>query len=535
MNPQPENPDLSAALAPIWARRWLILFVVITATVATYGYSDGQERVYRASTQVFVQASQLDQLLSSAQNLGTDRNVQNQARLLESRSTADAVSQRVMVPGGAAALQQAVSSTASAGADFVAVAAEWRDPRQAALIANAFADEFVRLRSADLRDQIARSLAASRRQLARIPRGQSNAEQRQATQAAVRQLELAQTLPAGNAQRVDPAIVPTRAVSPRPKRAALFACALSLLLMLAGAFGLDRFDRRVKRVDDIPKLYGSVLLTALPHSRSPTLQDEQGAVLPPELKESFRGLHTGLALASIDEPLKVIVVTSAIPGEGKSMVARNLALAYREWGKSVAVVDADLRRPVLRRLFGIEEEGAGFTGVLTGEQELKKAVQDVPVNVQGLETLDLISGGVTANGAVADAASAEKSAGRLSLLAAGATPANPQAVLSARRVTAIMDELAKTHDIVIIDTPPLLAVSDAVPLIELADGVVVVARIGLTTREAASRLVEMMNRIPSANLLGIVANDITDFGARSGYAYGYGYGYQSNADVPTKV
>lgn len=528
MNPEAENSNLSAAVASVWVRKWLILLVVIAATVLTYVYSNGQDRVYRASTQVFVEASQLDQLLSSAQNFGTDRNVQNQARLLESRGTADAVSQRITVPGGAEALRTAISSTASAGADFVVVSAKWGDPRLATSIANAFADEFVRRRSADLRGQITDALSAARRQLARIPEGPSNATQRQTALATIRQLELAQTLPSSNAQRVDPATVPTRPVSPRPRRAALFAFGLSLLLMVAVALGLDRFDRRLKRVEDITKHFGSVLLTALPHTRNPTMQDEHGAVLPPELKESFRGLRTNLALASIDEPLKVLVVTSAIPGEGKSMVARNLALAYREWGQSVAVVDADLRRPTLPGLFGVEAEGVGFTGVLTGEQPLEAALHDVPVSVEGLETLERIRGGATPGDSVTNGAAPGERTGRLSLLAAGETPANPQAVLAARRATEIIDELTKTHDIVIVDTPPLLAVSDAVPLVEHADGVLVVARIGLTTRDAVGRLVETMSRIPNANWLGIVANDLAEFG-RSEYAYGYGYAAKPRA------
>ena len=158
--------------------------------------------------------------------------------------------------------------------------------------------------------------------------------------------------PTGTRQ-VSPAVTPSQPASPKPVRDAIFAFVLGLALAIAVAFGLARFDRRIKEPEDLARHYGLPLLGALPHSSDPAPRRGSIVGLGPEFQEAFGFLRTNIQLLSLDAPPRSIVVASALPGEGKSTVVRSLAIGFAEAGKRVAVVEADLRRPMQGGLFGI--------------------------------------------------------------------------------------------------------------------------------------------------------------------------------------
>jgi Mrp family chromosome partitioning ATPase len=251
------------------------------------------------------------------------------------------------------------------------------------------------------------------------------------------------------------------------------------------------------------------------------------ATLSPEFRESFRVLRTNIELAQLDTPPRTIVVSSATPGEGKSTVVRNLALAFRETGKRVAVVECDLRHPALGKLFGVPG-GPGFTDVLSHGATLDEVTVRVAAAVPGFDELirlDVersVAAGTRTNGSNGGNGHSAHG-GAVTLLLSGARPANPPAVLASDRVTEVLDRLRDAHDVVLIDSAPLLAVTDTVPLLRYADAAIFVGRLGVTTRDTAKRLARFLERIPDVNLLGVVANDLSQFEA-AGYGYGYGYG-----------
>jgi Mrp family chromosome partitioning ATPase len=236
-----------------------------------------------------------------------------------------------------------------------------------------------------------------------------------------------------------------------------------------------------------------------------------------------------LALASPDRPLRKLVVTSAVPLEGKSSLVRNLALVYREAGMRVAVIEADLRRPTLSALFNVDTD-VGLADALAGPADPIHALQAVDTAAEPGSVL-------TALRAPADQASTREgysngngngngdatghAAGGLGLITGGPRPANPGELLAAHQFKSLLDHLAATHDIVLIDTPPLLAVSDAIPLVEEADGTVVVSRIGKSTFSEARRVTDLLDRMPGARVLGVVANDAPDAVIGSRYDYYY--------------
>jgi Mrp family chromosome partitioning ATPase/capsular polysaccharide biosynthesis protein len=515
------TPHLADYARPLWSRKWLIVVAVIAATGAVYAYYNHQAKVYRASTLVFVKDPG-DPVSGVPSLQSTDRSVSNQASLLYSRDIAAQVKDKIGYRGTASDLLKRVSLTSRTGEDFVNVSARGRSPREAADIANAYARQFVELVNNSQSSRVKRALELTRTQLKSVPKGPAAQATRAALNDQIHRLELVLDVPPDLTHQVDPAAAPSFPASPRPKRNALFAFVLSLLLATAAAFGLERFDRRLKRPEDFERAYGKALLAILPHTGDPAPLKHDGAALSPEFREAFRVLKTNIELARLDDPPRTIVISSAMPGEGKSTVTRNLALAFRETGKRVAVVEGDLRHPALAKLFGVHS-GPGLTEILTDDVRLSEVTLPVATTLPGFDELSRLTEGAE-NGNGNGVGPTGERPGSVTLLLAGAKPANPPAVLASARVVEVIDALRESHDIVLIDSAPLLAVTDTVPLLRYADAAIFVGRLGVTTRDTAKRLSEFLARIPDAAVLGMVANDLSQFEA-TGYGYGYGYGY----------
>jgi Mrp family chromosome partitioning ATPase len=533
MDTEPTNkPHFADYVRPLWSRKWLIILTVALATGGVYGYYASKPKVYTSATLVYVKDPG-DPVTGTPSLQSTDRSVSNQASLLYSRDTAATVARKIGFRGTADELLKRVSITSRQGQDFVNVVADGTTPTEAARIANAYAREFVGFINSSQSDRVKRALDLTRKQLAELPRGPATSAARDTLSEQIRRLELAASVPPTITRQVDPALPPGSPSEPKPVRNALFAFALSLLLAVGAAFGLERFDRRLKRPDQVEDAVGLPLLAVLPHTDKPALVKHDEAALGPEFQEAFRVLRTNVELARLDAPPRTIVVTSAIPGEGKSTVVRNLALAFRETGKRVAVVDGDLRHPAVGSLFGAPA-GPGLTDVLRHEAELSEVTVEIGAAMPGFDDLvelELERGasvnGQTGNGGV------KTRTGAVTLLLSGPPPANPPAVLGSERVVSVLDEVREHHDIVLIDSAPVLAVTDTVPLLRYADAAIVVSRLGVATRETAKRLVDFMGRVPDVDLLGVVANDLSHFEA-AGFGYGSGYGYGYGYDEASK-
>jgi Mrp family chromosome partitioning ATPase len=321
---------------------------------------------------------------------------------------------------------------------------------------------------------------------------------------------------------VEPAAIPAAPSSPKPLRNALFALLISLVGSIALAYGLERFNRRLKTPDEMESAYGRSLLSVLPHTDEPVPFHNGAPALGHDFREPFRILRTNIELESLDAPPRTIVVSSAMPGEGKSTVVRNLALAFREAGRSVAIVDLDLRNPKLSELFRTAKR-IGITEVLRRDVELEEAAVQIDIGVAAFDELfrARLAGEPPPNGA--NGRNGHAPHAEITLFSSGARPANAPAVLASERLVEVLDELRQRYDVVLIDSAPVLAVTDTVPLLRYADAALFVGRLEVTTRDTARRLTEFLERVPDLNLLGIVANDLSRLEA-SGYGYGYGYG-----------
>lgn len=208
--------------------------------------------------------------------------------------------------------------------------------------------------------------------------------------------------------------------------------------------------------------------------------------------EAYRSLRTNLQFASLDKPLKSLLVTSAGPDEGKSTVLSNLAVALAQAGNRVIAVGCDLRRPVLHRVFGLDNR-VGLTSVLLGQVRIETALQPTAIE-------------------------------RLRVLVSGPIPPNPSELLGSARMEEVLAELGATADLVVIDSPPIIAVTDAAVLAPKVDGVLLVITYRATPREIARDAKILLDNV-KARIVGVVLNRI-EAEESYGYYYYYYYGKQ---------
>ena len=510
---QQERIDVRAYLEPIRSRWWMILLVVALATAAAYLYSDSRPKQYTAATDVFVQTSELDRaLFETAAELDPERNAANLAAFLQSRAVAERVAEKIGFSGEPSGLTGQIAVERTEGNDFITISATDSTSRGAAKLANAFGAALIELRGEAARDNVEAEISVARRELAQLGEGVASQSARRSLRSRIRRLNVIGSLPIGQSEQVDQAIPPGVPSSPRPRRDAGFAFVLSLILACGAAIGLGRLDRRLKAPERIEEVYGLPMLGAVPNG-NPVARDADGrAEIPERMREPFRTMRTNLELRSLERACRTILVTSAMPGEGKSSVVRNLALAYSEAGLRVAVLEADLRKPTLAQLFYLRPD-PGFTDVLSKQATVEETLQSVAVAVPPVAVSATARTGI---------AGSQNGAGnpQLAVLTSGPQAPNPPAILAAGLAQDVLSQLSEHHDVVLIDSPPILAVSDAMPLLSAVDGTILVSRLGLTREDAARRLVELIGRVPNVRVLGVVANDVSE--GRQPYSnYGY--------------
>jgi polysaccharide biosynthesis transport protein len=312
---------------------------------------------------------------------------------------------------------------------------------------------------------------------------------------------------------VEPADVPSVPVSPRPVLNVSLAIAIGLTLSIGAVLLLEYMDDSIRSPAEVRTLLGAPVLTAIGRIEGDSYATKLVAENQPRspLTEAYRALRTSLQFSSLDKPLKVLVATSAGPSEGKSLTAANLSVVLAQAGLSVVLVDADLRRPVQHKIFGLKNN-VGLTTWLVGQPV------DTLVAAGGTRTEPIM----TAKSAL-EAFVQNTSVPRLRVCTSGSLPPNPAEVLGSSRMRQFIDEVTQSADIVILDSPPCVTVTDAVVLSQWADGVLVVLDQKVTTRQAIQRARENL-QAAGARILGAVINRMDARGA-SGYYYSTYYSY----------
>ena len=436
--------------------RWrVVVAAVVVALGLSLGLSALETPQYSSSTQLFVSTSGSENTQAAYQgNLLSQQRVTSYAQLVTGQQVAQRVVDELGLSTSAAELAKKVAVSIVRDTVILEVSVTDSSPKQAQQLA----------------DAVSQQLSALVTEL-ETPDGQTNASAR---------LSIVQnaTLPGGP-------------VSPQPLRNGALGLLVGLLAGLGLAVLREQLDNTVKSGDEVGRVTGATTIGALPfdehRSSVPMIEFSEGHSAS---AETFRQVRTNLQFLDVDHPPRSIVVTSAVPGEGKTTTAINLAAVLAEAGNRVALVEADLRRPRVARYLGLVEE-VGLTNVLAGTADLEDVVQR------------------TANDNVW-------------LVAAGPHPPNPSELLGSTHMRTLLGRLAARYDYVVIDAPPLLPVTDAAVLTTVADGALVVARHGHTKRDQLARAVGNLAQV-DGRVLGSILNMVPARGAGSGYEYAYYY------------
>ena len=309
----------------------------------------------------------------------------------------------------------------------------------------------------------------------------------------------------GAVRIVDFAEEPIKPVRPKKRVNLILGLLVGLGLGVGLAFVREYLDTSIKSTEDIDRL-GMPVLASIPKIspqkpvRTPKKSGEKIGHIEARLithfpsnspiSEAYRSLRTNVQYADLDHTIKTILFTSPGPGDGKSTSVANLAVTFSQMGAKTLLVDADLRRPVLHGLFGTPRNN-GLTNVLVGRSSLDEAIRKTKIK-------------------------------NLNLLAAGILPRNPSEFLASKVMRRLINRLGEEHDIVLIDSPPIITVTDAAILSTRVDGTIMVARAGVTDRDALKQAHTLLNKV-KAKFYGVVVNCIIP-----GRKYGYYYDYYSN-------
>jgi len=472
--PYVDATDPRDVLRLLRRRGWILLLCAIAIPAAVYLYSERLTKTYSSTVVVQPQASADPQAILSGGAGSTPGNGAGVASIAQTgsvRATAARIQHKpINAIGG-------VESSSDEDTGFVTIRVSGPTATQAQDNARAVAQALGAERKNRAIKQIDTAIATLQSQLPRT----NDPVRRRTMQDQLQQLQTVRGAQSQNVVVVDPPGLGSL-VAPQPRRNALLALIAALLIGTGLMVLAERLDRKLRKPEELESLAGVPLLGTIPYEAFP------GAPPSPRVSEAFQTLRDSLTYFNIDRDLTTLVVVSPLKGEGKTTVASNLAVAFARAGKRVIAVDTDMRHPQLAIRFGLENS-LGLSDVLMGD-----APESVLRSVDGID-------------------------GDLQVLPGGAPPPNPSELLGSVRMASLLGRLPDLCDLVLIDTAPLLVISDAFALLQQNSGLVGVARLEQTPGDVVARMIELTNTA-GGRLLGMVAT-----GAREAQRYGYGYGY----------
>lgn len=518
-----ESFEVRDLLRIIWNRKFLILAVGIAVAAAALYWSSSRVPMYQAQASVLVTVPPDVTAANTSANLKNLPNMANEIEVASSTPVIQQVERKLGITIPAQRFAKHLRVTNPPNTTILDVAYQDHDPKTAAEVAQTFANVYVDERSAATLQQVSQAEGQLNKSISSIQSQVSDLEKQMVTttdtglrqalnsrvnvllanlgvmQQHLLDISLASTGTQGG-QIVTQATVPTNPTGPKKTFVVVIGLLAGLLLGTVLALTIELLSDKVKSRAEVERRLGAPILSMIPRIKGWRRKADVLLVADAESQdpsaEAYRTLATSVRYAASKLRLKCLVVTSCMPGEGKTSTVANLGVSLARSGRRTIVVSGDLRRPRLHKFFGMSRRG-GLTEVLGGSLRLQDALRDT--DVVGLKLLD-----------------------------AGAdTPADPASLLASHGLADVLGALAHAADFVIIDAPPALPVADASILAAAADATVVV----VDPKEAGrSALSEIRRQLSAAGveILGVVYNN---FGPRdtNGYRYSY-YRYHARSD-----
>jgi succinoglycan biosynthesis transport protein ExoP len=521
--------ELREYLALIRKWWWLIVLCTVLAAGASLMVSRSTPPTYQASTTLIV-GQIIQDPNPNTQDMSTrERLAQTYAEMVRRQPILQATVEALDLGVGWKALREQVSVNLVRNTQLMEIQVTDTDPQRAMLTADEIArqlilqsptqqdkereahHQFVTAQLADLQAKIAagqagvveleESLATAfnAEQIQSI-RDQITALQTQVNTWQANYASLLSFLQEGATNYisvVEPATVPTAPIGPKTRTNVLLAAVVGVMLGAGFAFLIEYLDDTLKSPDDIVQALGLSPLGAISRIDGKSYEDKLVAAIHPRspISEAYRILRTNIQFSAVDRPLGTLLVSSPNPIEGKSITLANLGVVMAQAGLSAILVDSDLRRPVLHKIFDLPNKEGLTTALLDGEFNLDGRLQATQVE-------------------------------NLKVLTSGPLPPNPSELLGSQKMKVLIESLKGKADVVLFDSPPTLVVTDAAVLAGQVDGVLLVTEAGNTRREMAQRAKEDLLKV-GANVLGAVLNKLSPRGA--GYYYYYYY-YSRDGD-----
>lgn len=513
-----QEVDLRRWLSGLARRKTLILALIVGMVGAALLLSAAQTPVYQAEAQIQLQPGRAESPFESDRAptpASSDVLIDTEIEVLKSKPVRASVTEKIgAVPE--------IRAHRVAKTLIVALRAESTDAERAATVANEYAKSYIDMRRAQETEevvgtgaQVAAKIADFQSQLDQLDRRIQEAQPAQRPgltadrEALARQqalfkqrldeLQVEATLKSGGAQLVAPASVPASPVRPTPVRNAILALIVGVLVGLGLASLLEYLDDRIQSKDDLAGAVGTLptlgLIPLVPSwaGGRQSLELASGSEDHAPAAEAYRSLRTSIQMLGVERPLSTVQFTSPGAAEGKTTTLCNVAAVLADAGRRTVIVDCDLRRPRVHDAFSLPNV-LGFTSVITGQVPLEEAIRSVPEQPG------------------------------LTVLTAGPIPPNPSELLGSQKTSELLFRLQSQFDVVLIDSPPVLPVTDATVLSTWVDATVMIAAAGVTTRKQLRTAIELL-RQAEAPLAGLVLN-------RAGAEERYGYTYRYVEEVP---
>jgi|SRR5579884_1448727 len=514
----PRYTSLRDYLRVLRANRVLIVVMTIVFGGATYAVSKQATKSYTASATVALQNPTQAFALAG---LGAAQNAQIPLQT-PAINAASVGSPGILRPAAAslrhtfphatveeiyAGLSGAVGARVEASTNLVVISAGSSQPGLAAKVANAVAESDVRVTTQQVRAQLRQIADGLEARLSTIAQNPANALAREQDALTISRLRGLATVIVG-AQIQTRAFAPAGPSSPKPTRNAVLAALVGLTLAIVIAFLRASLDRRVRSAAQIRRALDVALLGRVPESalgRVGTISNGRKAMSPAE-QEAFRILRANLDLLSTEKNLHTLAVTSPLPDEGKSTVAASLAFASAWAGRRTLLIEADLRRPSLAKRARLD--GApGLTELLSGYAPDARA----PIErfIQRI--------GQPASGGNGRSSESSEPPAQLEVITSGKTPSMPAELLGGQAFRELLNQVREQYEMVILDTPPILPVADAIEILPQVDAVLICVRVGRTRADELSALRSALDQIPPRSM-GLVVT-----GLRPGDESDYGY------------
>ncbi|MCJ7623816.1 MAG: polysaccharide biosynthesis tyrosine autokinase [Anaerolineaceae bacterium] len=503
------------SIALHWA--WLILLITIVSGLVTFLISKQITPIYSATTSILINEAPSNQTTDYNSILTSERLARTYAQMMVKQPILSEVSQILELNIDIKELYESINVIPVRDTQLIDITVENIDPLQAALIANTLVYVF----SDEIQTMQAERFASSKQNLItqiseiEIQIQEADLELNSTTNAASRdqitakisqlqglysnlllsyeQVRLSEAETISTISQIEPAQPPIEPIRPKVLINTIVAAILGMAISIAGLFLYETLDDTIKTPDEVEKQLNLSVLGVITHH-----QNNHASIPITELEprspitEAFRTLRTNVQYTSIDQPLQTILVTSPLPKEGKTTILINLGIVLAQSGLKVTIIDGDMRRPNLHRKIGSR-------------------------NHIGLSSV-FVRPGVIFDGAIQNTR-----IDNLQIITAGRLPPNPSELLGSKKMHNILEKIKEESDIVLIDTPPVLAVTDATVLSPQVDGVLVIMQPGKTKFDAAKQTIEQLRRV-GANIIGVVLNDVKV--KRSKYGYYYNRGYQ---------